>query len=143
MSKSATGPIVGALFLGACFAVISDKWSDETPSPAPPPTKREIVEYDARRLARLYQENEVRTDKEIAGRAVRMVGVVSSVTKVFGSVVVHLTTDNPFIDASGQIAKTSIDRAASLSAGQRIRMTCNKMRAGAMQGPYGTDCAIE
>ncbi len=83
------------------------------------------VEVDARRLWQDYDSNEVAADNVYKGRILKVHGTVSSISKNFmEDIIVHLASQNQFMDTMAEMKKSEAGQAAALSKGQRVVLSC-------------------
>lgn len=125
MSSDKKAPLPGAAQAGA----------------APVPAAAEAVYVTSlRQLIEDYEANEVATDHRIAGRPVRLDGVIHAIEKdMFGAPVLALRTNNEFLPAPMTLNRSEANAAAAFQRGQRVVVTCEGMKF-LVGRPSGDDC---
>lgn len=87
--------------------------------------RKVVLTVDAIRLWKDYEANEVAADGTYKGKILQVSGTVSSIDKDFmDDVVLHLESPNPFAPTSARLKGSQAKRAAALSKGAAVTVTC-------------------
>lgn len=107
--------------------------------PKVPASDDGLYRTTAKALAEFYSANEVAADDKIGGRNVEITGTVQDITKNFtDDVVLKLESGNRFMPVSLSMEGSEKTQASKLKKGQKIVVTCGKMRLF-IGAPSGSD----
>lgn len=151
--------LVGTIGLFGCAAMIAGgaRNADRTttravdsnlsaPAPAPGATAGTAAPAQAvtvLEVARAYQANEAAAQQQYGGHPLRVTGTIASIDLDFmNHPVVHLRTDNQFMNAGMQLTEASQARAASLVRGHRVTALCQDVQE-VMSIPQFSGCDLE
>jgi hypothetical protein len=146
-AKVVSGVIVALLALWICKAVATSADSEQSSShpaslaPAAASAPRAPSEHvDAVRLWQAYEANEVAADAAYKGKVLEVAGVVTGIDKDFlGNIIVNMRSPNQFMPTRATLVKSEERRAAELSKGDRVTLTC-ECRGRIVGSPSLDDC---
>ncbi|NII73224.1 hypothetical protein FHW84_001793 [Dyella sp. SG562] len=146
---------VGQVFLGLLFGIgaivfLASRNDDGSPkqqadtsaNPVGHAADLPLFETTPSQLYRMYEQNEVAADNQIAGHTISMTGKVKEIRKDFtDSAVLVFDTGAPFSDAQAELKDSEKPRASALQIGQNVTVHCEKaMRV--MSSPMLRKCVM-